>query len=120
MLRRESALGGGLGRAVRRGAAPTGREYRGRLRAERRLSWPRWHRPRLEVLASAGADVVALETIPDAEEAEALVGALDGLATPAWLSYSIAGARNRAGQPLAEAFAAVAAAVGAPGGVIDA
>ena len=65
-------------------------------------------RPRLEVLASAGADVLALETIPDADEAEALVGALDGLATPAWLSYSIAGARTRAGQPLAEAFAVVA------------
>ena len=67
-----------------------------------------WHRPRLEVLASAGADVLALETIPDADEAEALVGALDGLAMPAWLSYSVAGARTRAGQSLTEAFAVVA------------
>ena len=34
-----------------------------------------WHRPRLEVLADAGADVLALETVPDVDEAEALVGA---------------------------------------------
>ena len=88
-------------------ALADGSEYRGRygLTVGELAGW---HRPRLEVLASAGADVLALETIPDADEAEALVGALDGLATPAWLSYSIAGARTRAGQPLTEAFAVVA------------
>jgi homocysteine S-methyltransferase len=88
-------------------ALADGSEYRGRygLTVGELVAW---HRPRLEVLAFAGADVLALETIPDAEEAEALVGALDGLATPAWLSYSIVGARTRAGQPLAEAFAVVA------------
>jgi homocysteine S-methyltransferase len=86
-----------------------GSEYRGRygLTVGELAAW---HRPRLEVLASAGADVLALETIPDADEAEALVGALDGLAVPAWLSYSIAGPRTRAGQPLAEAFAVAASA----------
>ena len=67
-----------------------------------------WHRPRLEVLAAAAADVLALETIPDAAEAEALVGAVGGLAVPAWLSYWVAGERTRAGQPLAEAFAVAA------------
>lgn len=69
----------------------------------------RFHRPRMEVLAEAGADVLALETVPDAREAEALLRALDGLGVPAWLSYSVAGERTRAGQPLAEAFALAAA-----------
>jgi homocysteine S-methyltransferase len=63
-----------------------------------------WHRPRLEVLAAAGPDVLALETVPDLDEAEALVGLVRQLGVPAWLSYTIAGARTRAGQPLADAF----------------
>jgi homocysteine S-methyltransferase len=90
-------------------ALADGSEYRGRygLTVGELAAW---HRPRLEVLASAGADVLALETVPDALEAEALVAALDGLAVPAWLSYSVDGARTRAGQPLADAFAVVAGA----------
>ncbi|WP_042392700.1 homocysteine S-methyltransferase [Streptacidiphilus carbonis] len=68
----------------------------------------RFHRPRMEVLAEAGADVLALETVPDVREAEALLHALDGLGVPAWLSYSVDGERTRAGQPLAEAFALAA------------
>ncbi|MFE9674790.1 homocysteine S-methyltransferase [Streptomyces sp. NPDC006259] len=68
----------------------------------------RFHRPRLEVLAAAGPDVLALETVPDAEEAEALLRAVRGLDVPAWLSYSVAGDRTRAGQPLEEAFALAA------------
>jgi homocysteine S-methyltransferase len=67
-----------------------------------------WHRPRLEVLAAAGPDVLALETVPDVDEAEALTAAVSGLGVPAWLSYSVAGDRTRAGQPLAEAFAVAA------------
>jgi homocysteine S-methyltransferase len=67
-----------------------------------------FHRPRLEVLAAAEPDVLALETVPDADEAEALLRALRGLGVPAWLSYSIAGDRTRAGQPLEEAFALAA------------
>ena len=67
-----------------------------------------WHRPRLEVLAAAGADVLALETVPDVDEAEALAAAVAALGVPAWLSYSVAGDRTRAGQPLAEAFAVAA------------
>jgi homocysteine S-methyltransferase len=70
-----------------------------------------WHRPRLEVLADAGADVLALETIPDVDEAEALVNLVQSLGVPAWLSYTIDGTRTRAGQPLADAFAV---AVGIP------
>jgi homocysteine S-methyltransferase len=62
----------------------------------------------MEVLAEAGADALALETVPDAREAEALLRALDGLGIPAWLSFSVDGERTRAGQPLAEAFAMAA------------
>ena len=68
-----------------------GSEYRGRYGRTVDRTAGGWHRPRLAVLAAAGADVLALETIPDADEAEALVGALDGLAVPAWLSYSSPG-----------------------------
>ncbi|MCX5527264.1 homocysteine S-methyltransferase [Streptomyces bobili] len=84
-----------------------GSEYRGRygLTVD---ELERFHRPRLEVLAAAGPDVLALETVPDAEEAEALLRAVRGLGVPAWLSYSIAGDRTRAGQPLEEAFAPAA------------
>ncbi|MEU2616991.1 homocysteine S-methyltransferase [Streptomyces sp. NPDC007157] len=81
-----------------------GSEYRGRYG----LSvgeLERFHRPRLEVLAGAGPDVLALETVPDTEEAAAMLRAVRGLGVPAWLSYSVAGGRTRAGQPLEEAFA---------------
>jgi homocysteine S-methyltransferase len=67
-----------------------------------------WHRPRLEVLADAGADVLALETLPDVDEAEALVELVRWVGVRAWLSYTIDGTRTRAGQPLAEAFAVAA------------
>jgi len=67
-----------------------------------------WHRPRLEILADAGADVLALETVPDVDEAEALVALVHELEVPAWLSYTIAGTTTRAGQPLADAFAVAA------------
>jgi homocysteine S-methyltransferase len=88
-------------------ALADGSEYRGRYgRSVRELT--AWHRPRLEVLAGAGPDVLALETVPDTDEAEALMAAVAGLGVPAWLSYTIAGGRTRAGQPLAEAFAVAA------------
>ena len=67
-----------------------------------------WHRPRLEVLIDAGPDVLALETIPDSDEAQALVELVRELRAPAWLSYTIDGQRTRAGQPLEEAFAVAA------------
>jgi homocysteine S-methyltransferase len=60
------------------------------------------------VLAAAGPDALALETVPDADEAEALMAAIAGLGVLAWLSYTIAGGRTRAGQPLDEAFAVAA------------
>lgn len=84
-----------------------GSEYRGRygLTVD---ELERFHRPRLEVLAGAAPDVLALETVPDADEARALLRAVRGLGVPAWLSYSVAGTRTRAGQPLEEAFALAA------------
>ena len=85
-------------------ALADGSEYRGRYGLSVR-ELVAWHRPRLEVLAEAGPDVLALETVPDVDEAQALVTAIGGLGVPAWLSYTIAGGRTRAGQSLADAFA---------------
>jgi homocysteine S-methyltransferase len=84
-----------------------GSEYRGRYGLSVQ-DLERFHRPRLEVLAAAAPDVLALETVPDADEAEALLRAVRGLGVPAWLSYSIAGSHTRAGQPLEQAFALAA------------
>ncbi|MER5992951.1 homocysteine S-methyltransferase [Streptomyces viridosporus] len=84
-----------------------GSEYRGRYGLSV-AELERFHRPRTEVLAAARPDVLALETIPDTDEAEALLRVLRGLGTPAWLSYSAAGDRTRAGQPLEDAFALAA------------
>jgi homocysteine S-methyltransferase len=88
-------------------ALADGSEYRGRYgRSVAQLA--DWHRPRLEVLADAGADVLAVETIPDIDEAEALVGLVHELGVPAWLSYTIRGTHTRAGQPMGDAFAVAA------------
>ncbi len=88
-------------------ALADGSEYRGdygmsvsELRA--------WHRPRLEVLAGAGADVLALETIPCLTEVEALLEEVRGTAMPAWLSLTCADGRTPAGEPATEAFAMAA------------
>ncbi len=45
-----------------------------------------WHRPRLEVIADAAPDLLAVETIPDVDEAEALVDLLRYVGLPAWVS----------------------------------
>ncbi|GIH22271.1 homocysteine S-methyltransferase [Acrocarpospora phusangensis] len=85
-------------------ALADGSEYRGRygLSVGELVAW---HRPRVEVLVDAAPDVLALETVPDIDEAEALMTVVSGMGVPAWLTYSIDGERTRAGQPLAEAFA---------------
>ena len=110
---RDQVAGDGRARWVAASAGPygaalaDGSEYRGRYgRSVRELA--AWHRPRLEVLAEAGPDVLALETVPDVDEAEALMTAVAGLGIPAWLSYSVAAGHTRAGQSLAEAFAVAA------------
>jgi homocysteine S-methyltransferase len=85
-------------------ALADGSEYRGRygLSVAALIAW---QRPRLEALAAAGPDVLALETVPDIDEAEALATVIAGAGIPGWLTYSIDGERTRAGQPIAEAFA---------------
>jgi homocysteine S-methyltransferase len=84
-----------------------GSEYRGRYGVSA-TALRDFHLPRLELLLAAGPDFLAVETIPDVDEAEVLVELLDELNFPAWLSYSIDGTRTRAGQSLEDAFAVAA------------
>ncbi|SCK48761.1 homocysteine S-methyltransferase [Streptomyces sp. WMMB 322] len=84
-----------------------GGEYRGRYGLSVR-ELAAFHRPRIEAVAEAAPDVLALETVPDVVEAEALLSAADGCGIPVWLSFTISGDRTRAGQPLGEAFALAA------------
>jgi homocysteine S-methyltransferase len=67
-----------------------------------------WHRRRLEVLAQARPDLLALETIPSLAEVEALLAEVEGLGVPCWLSLTADGDRTRRGEPLADAFAMAA------------
>jgi homocysteine S-methyltransferase len=109
-------------------ALADGSEYRGRygVSAARLRDF---HRLRLELLASAEPDLVAVETIPDVDEAEVLVELLDEIGLPAWFSYSAERLQTRARQPLEDAFRVAASprsvvAVGvnccAPGDVLPA
>lgn len=68
----------------------------------------RWHRRRLGVLAEAGPDALALETVPSLAEVEALLAEVAGLGVPCWLSLTADGDRTRRGEPVAEAFAMAA------------
>ncbi|KAA1379795.1 homocysteine S-methyltransferase [Aeromicrobium fastidiosum] len=88
-------------------ALADGSEYRGDYGVTARTLHD-FHARRLEVLAAAAPDVLAVETIPDVREAEVLVPLLDDLGIDAWFSYAVADGRTRAGQPLDEAFAVVA------------
>jgi S-methylmethionine-dependent homocysteine/selenocysteine methylase len=68
-----------------------------------------FHRERLVVLASANADVLACETIPELEEGAALAELLDEAGVPGWLSFTCAdGGHLRSGAPVDEAFALAA------------
>ncbi|MGW7452371.1 homocysteine S-methyltransferase [Streptomyces sp. NPDC054787] len=84
-----------------------GSEYRGRYGLSVR-ELAAFHRPRVEALLAAGPDVLAVETVPDPDEAEALLTVLADTGARAWLSYTVADGRTRSGAPLAEAFALVA------------
>jgi homocysteine S-methyltransferase len=69
-----------------------------------------FHRPRMEVLAEAGADVLACETVPAAAEAEALLAEADALGFPIWLSLTTVvgedgAVRTRRGERAADVFA---------------
>jgi homocysteine S-methyltransferase len=72
-----------------------------------------FHRPRMEMLAEAGADVLACETVPAAAEAEALVAEADTLGVPMWLSLTTVvdadgAVRTRRGELAADVFAMAA------------
>jgi len=84
-----------------------GSEYRGRYGLSRKELLA-FHRPRIQELIAARPDALAVETIPDVDEAEAVLEVIRGSGVPTWLSYSIRGDRTCAGQPLAEAFAVAA------------
>lgn len=69
-----------------------------------------FHRARMQALADAGADVLALETVPALAEAEALLLAAGDVGIGVWLALTtVLGAdgtvRTRRGEPAAEAFA---------------
>ena len=90
-----------------------GSEYRGRygLSVEQLASV---HRDRLRILAATDADVLAVETIPELEEAVAIAGLLGELpGTAAWISFTCAdGATLRGGAPIEAAVEAVSDAPG--------
>lgn len=66
-----------------------GSEYRGDYHLEFH-EYADFHRPRVELLAEAGADVIAFETIPCAEEGEAIVELMkDYPELPYWIVFSV-------------------------------
>ena len=85
-----------------------GSEYRGRYGLSA-MQLRDFHRERMAVLAATRADVLAVETIPEVDEAEAaasLLGEVAGAA--AWISFSCAdGGHLRSGEPVEEGVAAV-------------
>ena len=86
-----------------------GSEYRGRYGlTDRELA--EFHRPRLEVLAHSGADVLAFETLPCLQEALVLAELLDehpGIT--AWLCFSCRdGTRNCEGEDIGNCAQALA------------
>jgi homocysteine S-methyltransferase len=63
----------------------------------------RFHRRRLHVLAEH-CDVLAVETIPQLPEMEALVAELDELSTPCWICVNGSATTLASGESLVEAF----------------
>ena len=90
-----------------------GSEYRGYPEVTQ-AALADWHRPRLEVLAAAGADFLACETIPAPQEAAAIASLLpalrgaDGRPVDAWIAFSCRdGAHVCQGERFADAVAAL-------------
>ncbi|NQX11470.1 homocysteine S-methyltransferase [Microbacteriaceae bacterium VKM Ac-2855] len=86
-----------------------GSEYRGDYGLSRG-ELADWHRPRMRALAAAGAEMLAVETIPSLVEVRAVVDALRGSSVPAWIAVTPAMGLTRAGDDLRETFATAAAA----------
>jgi homocysteine S-methyltransferase len=87
-----------------------GSEYRGRYRiSEDELA--DFHRPRLAVLAEAGADLLGFETLPCLREALVLARLLEEFPTmTAWISFSCRdGSHNCEGEDIGDCAGALAA-----------
>jgi homocysteine S-methyltransferase len=67
------------------------------------------HAPRIEALLEAGADLLAIETIPTVREASVLVDLVASSGARAWLSFQCRdGATTAAGEPIGDAVALAA------------
>ncbi len=93
-LAREARDARGAGALVAASVGPYGAmlgggaEYRGDYGVDDAVL-RRFHRERLEVLAAAGADLLAVETIPSHAEGRVLAGLLDKMpGPPAWICFS--------------------------------
>jgi homocysteine S-methyltransferase len=88
-----------------------GSEYTGAYADELDVAALRqFHRERMRVLADAGADVLALETVPCLAEVQALVEEAEMVGVPAWLSLTTVTTPDgrvltRRGEPAEAAFA---------------
>lgn len=67
-----------------------------------------WHRTRFEAYVEAGADLLAIETIPSLAETEAVARALDGSDLRAWVSLSARLGASPSGEPLREGYQVLA------------
>ena len=85
-----------------------GSEYRGHYGLDE-AALMAFHRPRLQVLASAGADLLACETLPCLAEARALARLMDEVpGCSGWISFSCRdGEHNSQGERLADCVAAL-------------
>jgi homocysteine S-methyltransferase len=107
---REDAPGAGRVRWVAASVGPygatlgDGSEYRGSSGLTR-AELGRWHERRFAVLADAGADLLACETIPSLDEGRALVDLARGSGASAWLAFTVADGRLRSGEPMSAGFA---------------
>ncbi|MBQ0943304.1 homocysteine S-methyltransferase [Ideonella sp. 4Y16] len=84
-----------------------GSEYRGHYGLDE-AALIAFHRPRLQLLAASGADLLACETIPCIAEARALAQLMDEVGTRGWISFSARdGGHVCEGDTIEDAVAAV-------------
>jgi len=88
-------------------ALADGSEYTGDYPGMDSRAHASWHERRFEILAGSGADVLACETIPCADEAEALATLAERHSeVPVWFSFSCGdGAHLRDGTPIRDVAA---------------
>lgn len=85
-----------------------GSEYRGDYDVDDE-ALAAFHRPRMDALVEAGADVLAIETIPTVREAAVIVRLLPEVGATGWLCYSCRdGSATSAGEPIEDAVALAA------------